>query len=69
MPDKAALIAVLITDRPLCLRCLTARTHLTVYEVESYLRIAENVVRLAHDSDRCRECGSTMEVFSMSRPD
>ena len=69
MPDKAALIAVLITDRPLCLRCLTARTHLTVHEVESYLQIAKSVVRLGHDSDRCRACGNTAEVFSMLRPD
>jgi hypothetical protein len=69
MPDKAALIAVLITDRPLCLRCLTARTHLTAHEVESYLHIAENVVRLGHDSGPCRGCGNTAEVFSMSRPE
>ena len=69
MPGNAALIAVLITDRPLCLPCLSEKTQLTVDEVESYLRRIEGIIKLKHATDRCRACGNSTEVFSMFRPE
>ena len=69
MPEKAALIAVLITDQPLCLACASDKSGLAANEVESYLRRAERVITLKRGTDRCRACGNSTEVFSMFQPD
>ena len=69
MPEKAALIAVLITDRPLCLDCISERSELTPAEVKEYLRRVEHVITWRRGIDRCRTCENVTKVFSMVRPD
>jgi hypothetical protein len=68
-PEKAALIAVLIIDRPLCRPCLSDKAQVTIDEVESCLRGIETIIKLKHGIDRCWACRQTPEVFSMFRPD
>jgi hypothetical protein len=67
MPENAALIAVLITDRPLCLPCVSDKSGLADNEVESYLRRIAHVVTLKRGTGRCRACGMITEVFSPLR--
>lgn len=69
MPEKAALIAVLITYRPLCLRCISDKSQMRVEEVDSYLRRMERVIKVKQATDRCRACGTITDVFSMFPPD
>jgi hypothetical protein len=68
MPEKAALIAVLITDRPLCLPCLSAKARLPIDEIQSYLGRIDSLVILKHAIERCQECGKSTEVYSMFPP-
>jgi len=68
MPQKAALIAALITDRPLRMRCLTDKSGLAADEIRTYLRRVERVISLRRGTDRCRSCGIFTEVWAMFRP-
>jgi hypothetical protein len=66
MPQHAALLAVLLHQRPTCLECAAAKSRLTVSQVNAYLSVisaALEVVRL--DSERCGVCGQTRTVFSV----
>ena len=69
MPEKAVLIAVLITERPLCLDCISEKSGVTPDEVKDYLRRVDRVITLRQATDRCRACGNVTEVLSMFRPD
>jgi len=69
MPEKAALITVLIVDRPLCLTCITTKSGLSIGEVESYLNIIKRMVDLRSGVDRCRACGEPTTVYSLARRD
>ena len=65
MADRAALIAALIMERPLCVSCISSKTGLTHGEVESYLTRIEGVVAVKQALDRCRTCGSLGPVFAL----
>jgi hypothetical protein len=65
MPEQAALIAVLIMERPLCVSCISSKTGLTHGEVESYLARIKDTVAVKQALDRCRTCGSLGPVFSL----
>ena len=67
MPERAALIAGLIIDRPLCFDCIAARSSLTVPEVEHYLLRVQTSLNIHEDQDRCRACGAPAKVVSLDR--
>lgn len=68
MPDRAAMIATLIVDRPLCVECIGTRVSLPGLEVERALDRLRAVVYTFHeDSERCRGCGMVGKVFSLSQ--
>lgn len=65
MADRAALIAALIMERPLCVSCISSKTGLTHGEVESYMARIEDTMAVKQALDRCRTCGSLEPVFSL----
>ena len=68
VPAKAALIAVLILARPLCLDCLCVKTGLSATEVDHYLTgIATSVELCRHTGEPCRACGNEVPLFSLRR--
>ena len=67
VPDRAAVIAALITDRPLCMTCIAEKSGLTVVRVEMFLYSVRRVISIARGVDRCRTCGTFTTVFSMFR--
>jgi hypothetical protein len=69
MPERAALIAVLILERPTCLPCIAIKAGLGVLDVQAYFdRIGRALAVRRDRAGRCRACGSVCEVFSFSRP-
>ena len=69
MPERAALIAALILERPLCLECLEAKTGMDRSETDAYLVRIGNVVRLRRSAgDRCRACGEVGRVYWLVQP-
>jgi hypothetical protein len=67
VPEKAALIAVLILERPLCLNCVAEKSELTADEVKSYLSRVRRSVTVERGIDRCRSCDTFTAVYSLSR--
>ena len=67
MPERGALVAVLIIERPLCVECISGKSGLATGEIESLLATIERSVSLTHATDRCRACGEPTEVYSLSR--
>jgi hypothetical protein len=73
MPERSALIALLIIDRliidrPLCLPCIAGRASTTELAAAGYLALMrEHLAVLHEDNDRCRACGIVGKVFSLSR--
>ena len=67
MPRHAAVIAVLILDRPICLDCIIAKSGLATAEVESYLEQIGVGLEVTVEEDRCRACGEPRTVFSLTR--
>jgi hypothetical protein len=69
MPDRAALIALLIVYRPLCLDCIAARVNMPTDLTASYLARLRTVAGYREeDGDRCRACGTVGKVYSFTRP-
>jgi hypothetical protein len=67
MPEKAALIAVLIVERPLCVDCVAEKSAIVAEEIERLLaRIAARIA-VTSAVDRCRACGETKKVYVASR--
>ena len=69
MPEKAALIAVLIMERPLCVTCISQKSAMTTREVESYLTKIKGRVDVLRTADNCRACGTSTTVYSLVRRD
>jgi hypothetical protein len=68
MPERAALIAVLIMDRPLCLPCVSAKSGLGVATVSSYLdRMTKTVTVHRATDERCTACGVVTSVVALTR--
>ena len=68
MPERAALITLLIVDRPLCLECIVIRSGIDRLGVETYLdRVKEHLIVFHEDSDRCRACGIVGKVYALDR--
>ena len=70
MPERAAIIAALIMERPLCVACISSKSGLTTGEVESYLaNIKKGTVDVLRVDDRCRACFTLTMVYSLIRRD
>ena len=68
MPERAAIIALLIVDRPLCLSCISMYAGLPSGDVHEYLeRLRGRLAVVDEESDRCRACGVTSRVFALER--
>jgi hypothetical protein len=68
MPARAAVITVLVMDRPMCLDCIAEKARMPQPEAEAYLtEIAAGVAVRRDPEDRCRGCGMVTTVFSISR--
>lgn len=67
MPRHAAVIAVLIIERPMCLECIATKSAVSMVEVERYLEEIGSELELRQGQDRCRVCGEPRTVFSLSR--
>ncbi len=65
MPEYAALIAILIIDRPLCVKCISDKSGLTAKQVESYLDRIRRTVSVERGFDFCRRCAKTTAVYSI----
>jgi len=62
MPEKGALLAVLIMERPLCVDCISEKSGLITDEVEPFLARIESKVALSRGKDRCRGCGRVTNI-------
>lgn len=69
MPERAALIAVLIMERPLCVPCIADKSGLTAAEIESFLAQIARTLDVRRGVDRCRVCGDGTTVYSLFRRD
>ena len=67
VPRHAAVVAVLILERPMCLECIVTKSALSTVEVERYLEEIGRGLELRQEEDRCRVCGEPRTVFSLSR--
>jgi hypothetical protein len=69
MPEHAALIAVLLVDRPMCRDCICLKSGLDAVTVDRYLAVIGSKLRLRRqDDERCRVCGEPTTAFSLSMP-
>jgi hypothetical protein len=69
MPQHAAMIAALLSDRPTCLNCAASTARLSGTEGLRYLEIiATTLVVLRLENEHCRVCGTVGPVFCVRRP-
>jgi len=69
MPERAALVAVLIMERPLCMGCICDKSGLNAGKVEAYLITLAATLVIQRGVNRCRACGMSTAVFSLFRRD
>jgi hypothetical protein len=68
MPERAAHIALLIVDRPLCVPCITVRTNANETTVQGYLALMRRSLTVfREDNGSCAACGAVTKVFSLTR--
>jgi hypothetical protein len=67
MADRAAVIAAMLMDRPMCLDCISAKSGLSTTKADRYLTSIGISLRLRRSTDRCRACGIVGIVFSLHR--
>jgi hypothetical protein len=67
MPERGALVAVLIVERPLCVECIADKSGIALADVEPLLHRIGTSIAIDRAVDRCRGCGRIVEVFSASR--
>ena len=67
MPERAAtLVTALILERPTCLDCLADKTDLPLTEIGATLFRVRALLRLREEEGRCRACGETKRVISLT---
>jgi len=70
VPQTTALITALILERPMCVPCIAMKAATSETGVETSLAHIGPVVRIRRESvGRCRACGQTLAVVSLSRPE
>jgi hypothetical protein len=62
MPEKGALVAVLIIERPLCVECIAEKSGIRHGDVEPLLARIATTIALTSTVERCRACGETKKV-------
>ena len=68
MHDEPALITAVIAERLSCLRCIAARTKLTLEAAESALTVIRRAVDVHHDdAGTCGWCRTTTAVVWIER--
>ena len=67
MPDKSALVAILLGERPLCIDCISQKSGVSRGAVEPLLTRIGMTIGLSRLVDRCRACGRTERVYSAFR--
>jgi hypothetical protein len=65
--DRLAVIAALITERPLCASCISTEASVTSGEIPSYLGVIGTVFTVQDEIDRCRACAALTTVFCVVR--
>jgi hypothetical protein len=69
MPERAALIAALMVERPMCVGCIVTKTGIAAPAISMFLHLIDRTLTLRHHpEDRCRACGTVGEVFFFERP-
>ena len=64
MPVRAALVTALITERPLCMACISERALAPADEVRALFQRIEDVLQVQRmESGRCHACGLVSAVF------
>ena len=66
---RGALIAVLISARPLCIECMADKAGLAPREVQTYLDGIERTIEVNRGIDRCRSCGRSTTTYALVRRD
>ena len=68
MPQHAAVIAVVLLERPTCRDCVASKSRLRATDVDRYLEIiASALLVLRLEDERCRVCGIAGPVFCVRR--
>jgi hypothetical protein len=68
VPEIAALITVLIIERPMCVSCIASRAQIGEATVRSYLLRMTSMLHVnLHADERCRTCGRQGQAFSLDR--
>ena len=68
MPEHAALIAILIVDRPICLACIATKLDMNPTSVMGYLeQISKSVNVRRSATERCQQCGRVARTVSIVR--
>jgi len=68
MSEHAALITVLILDRPTCLDCIAAKTEMGMPSVRAHLEHIGKIVTVKQEPrERCQTCGNVGHTISISR--
>lgn len=68
MPIRAALVTALITERPLCMACVSERALAPVDEVRALFARIEEVLVQRLPYERCHACGLVTTIFFVKRP-
>jgi hypothetical protein len=68
MPERAAIVAALIVERPLYEACILLKSGLRHTFVETMAAVRGGAAR-PRVTDRCRACGETKTVLSLDRPE
>jgi hypothetical protein len=68
MPEHAALITVLILDRPMCLDCIVAKTEIGMPSVRAHLEHLSKIVTVRQEPHgRCLTCGNVGHTIAIIR--
>jgi hypothetical protein len=67
--QRTAIVTALITERPLCMACISSRASLAIAEVQEVFRVIQQVLPIRDAvHGRCRACGTVGPVFSVEQP-
>lgn len=69
MPEKAALIAALIVERPVCVTCLTDKTGCTEAAIEGYSSVIKTTLVVYRDTASCSICAGFAPAFAIGVPE
>jgi len=68
LPERIAVVAALITERPMCMECICAKADLEPARVDALLMRLERVLKVHRLAKaRCRACGENRATFSIDQ--